>query len=273
MITVNNLNFSYQKHSVLHNISINSIRKGETVAVIGPNGTGKSTLFKCIAGIQKIARKTIYLNGQDITRLSRGVLASRICYMPQDNACDAALTVFEVVLLAKKFTSQVSVDKKDIAQVALLLENLKIDHLSDRYISELSGGQRQLVSLAQALIRNPEILLLDEPTASLDLHHQMEALALVQYLTQVTKRICFLAMHDLNLAARYADMIIILHAGKIVSIGKPGAVLNEKMLAEIYKIKASVVNETNHLYIHPQKSLTQSEVQLKNIERVIYQQN
>ncbi len=210
---------------------------GEVVAVLGPNGAGKSTLFRRIAGLVR-GPGSVLVNGS-VSRAGR-----QPCYLPQDSAAAAVLTVYEAVLLARKQEGRGgwSVDEADLELVDRVLDELGIDDLAFRNLAELSGGQRQLVSIAQTLVREPEILLMDEPTSALDLHRQVEVLSLVQRLAR-ERDICILvALHDLNHALRVADRVMVLAAGRLVAIGPPREVITPGLLEEVYGVRARVMS-------------------------------
>jgi iron complex transport system ATP-binding protein len=164
-----------------------------------------------------------------------------VSYLPQEYPSTAALTVFEAVLLAGRQSASWAVSDADLGHVAGVLAELRLEHLALRYLNELSGGQRQLVAVAQALAREPRVLLLDEPTSSLDLQRQLELLSLVRSVAVTREITVLIAVHDLNLAARYADRLIVLHGGAVYADGPPSLVLTESMLAEVYGVEARVV--------------------------------
>ena len=269
MISVKNLSAAYRDNKVLDNISFDNIEPGTLITLIGPNGAGKSTFFKCLAGIHDLDSGNVYFKDKDIVNISSYDLAQEICYMPQNTYTNAALTVFEVILMSQKFSSGGKVNNDDIEMVSKLLEALKLEEFASRYLSELSGGQRQLVSLAQALIRKPSVLLLDEPTSALDLNHQIESLDLISYVIKEMKIVCFIALHDLSLAGKYSDYIMVLDKGKLVDYGKPKDVLSIDMLKTVYHVKAKIYNDEEGTYINPYKSLTSDESSLAEITKCI----
>jgi len=223
---------SYGKTSVLADVTLAELRSGTVTAVIGPNAAGKSTLFKRIAGLIK---------GPGLVELSdtaRGPQA--ICYMPQDTGANAVLTVYESVLLSAKQGSSWRVSDAELTQIDGLLKALRIDNLAFRGLGELSGGQRQLVSLAQALVRRPEVLLMDEPTSALDLHRQIEVLGLVGDLAKRDGMIVMIAIHELNHALRYCENTIVIAHGKMAASGATASVITTEMLRNIYRIDARV---------------------------------
>ncbi|MGE3809809.1 MAG: ABC transporter ATP-binding protein, partial [Gemmataceae bacterium] len=181
-LAIDNVNFSYGRRKVLDGIAVPNVPQGCVTAVIGPNAAGKSTLFKCVSGILP-AEGEILIDGVPVRTMDPAQRRKRLCYLPQDAASNGSLTVFEAVLLARKQTATWRVNEDDVEATGHALAALGIPDLAHRYVNELSGGQRQLVSIAQAFVRNPELLLLDEPTSALDLQHQVEVLDLVHHMT------------------------------------------------------------------------------------------
>jgi len=223
---------TYGRVKVLQDIGIDDLRGGSVTAIIGPNAAGKSTLFKRIASLIK---------GPGLVELSDTEAGPRtICYMPQDTGANAVLTVYESVLLSAKQGSGWRVADEELAAIDRLLKALRIDDLAFRGLGELSGGQRQLVSLAQALIRNPEVLLMDEPTSALDLHRQVEVLDFISATAKRDGMIVLIALHDLNHALRYCENTVVISNGKMAASGKTGDVITKTMLRNIYKIDARI---------------------------------
>ncbi|MGR3462918.1 MAG: ABC transporter ATP-binding protein [Roseovarius sp.] len=222
----------FGSRQVLHEVSLPPCHGGEVVAIIGPNAAGKSTLFRRIAAI---------LPGPGECRLEGVRDAERaIAYMPQDQTGTAVLTVFESVLLARKQVSGWRLAADDLTAVDRALAALDIGDLANEILSELSGGQRQLVGLAQCLVREPQILLLDEPTSALDMHRQLEAMRRVRNLAQDTGMLVLIALHDLNLALKFADKVAILSGGTLHDFGAAAEVLTAENLAATFRIRARV---------------------------------
>lgn len=241
-IAVDHLSFSYGKTPVLHDICLAPFRAGEIVGLIGPNAAGKSTFFKCLAGLQS-GQGDVRLDGRSIRQLNASELSRRIAYMPQDNLSTATMTVFEAVLLARQFNASWRVSEDDLNAVQAMLWELGIDHLALRHLNELSGGQRQMVSIGQALVRNPEAIILDEPTNNLDLQHQLELLDLVRHVTEERQLISIVALHDLNLAARFTDRIILFGNGRVEAAGPAEEVITEVMLHDTYGVHATIAHD------------------------------
>ncbi|MCZ7935245.1 ABC transporter ATP-binding protein [Agrobacterium leguminum] len=223
---------AYGRITVLSKVGIDTLESGSVTAVIGPNAAGKSTLFKRIASL---------ISGPGLVELSDTARGNRaICYMPQDTGANAVLTVYESVLLSAKQGGGWRVHDDELFEIDAILKALKIHDLAFRGLGELSGGQRQLVSLAQALARKPEVLLMDEQTSALDLHRQIEVLGFVTDLAQKTGMIVLIALHDLNHALRYCANTMVIARGEMVVSGSTEAVITPEMLRDIYRIDARI---------------------------------
>ncbi len=236
-LTVKELSFRYNKTAVLTEVSF-TVNDGEVVAVLGPNGAGKSTLVKCIAGILRPAARTVYVGGREVTKLHPLERARLIGYVPQASPDGFPFNVFETVLLGRRPYMGWSPDKEDLNVVAETLRLLDVAKFAGRRVAELSGGERQRVLLAQALARRPNLLLLDEPTANLDLHGQLAALGLVGEVVRKRGIAAVVVLHDVNLAARFSDQIVLLHQGRVFAIGKPEAALTPEAVREVYGVEA-----------------------------------
>lgn len=230
-----NLNFAYGARPILRNASFAPLKPGQMTALIGPNASGKSTLFRVIAGLLT-AEGRVTLGDTDLATLSAKARLARICFMPQFFAANAALTVFDVVMMARKNLSGWRVTSEDMQAVGHALRDAQIGHLAEAYISDLSGGQAQMVSFAQALIRNSDVYLFDEPTSALDLNHQLRVLGQIREAIAHRNAIGIVALHDLNLASRFADHLILLRQGQILAEGPPGEILHRPEIGETYSV-------------------------------------
>lgn len=238
-LAVSDLRCSYGKVQVLSGVDIEPVARAHVTAVVGPNAAGKSTLFKCIAGLLRHSG-TVLVDGTSTASMRAADLSRRVAYLPQEVPVHAVLTVFEAVLLARRQAGSWRVSDDDLERVDRTLRSIGIDDLAMRYLNELSGGQRQLVSVAQALVRDAAVMLLDEPTSNLDLQRQLEVLALVRAHAGAHGSAVWITLHDLNLASRYADQIVVLNGGRIHSAGRPQGVMTEEMLREVYGVNAYV---------------------------------
>ena len=239
MLSTEDVRFSYGATPVLKGITIQELGAGKVTSIIGPNAAGKTTFFKCMAGLLK-AEGSIRLDGKDIKDYPKEAVTRYVSYLPQEGTVNAVLTVFEAVLLARKHSLSWKVSGQDLEIVAQILADLEIADLATRFLNELSGGQKQLVSIAQCLVRSPQVMLLDEPTSSLDLQRQLEVLDLVKQVTAERKITTLISLHDLNLAARYADAFVVMNGGQVYSTGKAKAVLTPQMLRDVYGVNAQV---------------------------------
>lgn len=260
-LSISELTVSYGTNKVLDNLHIDSLKKGQFVGLLGPNAAGKSTFFKALAGLINSESGVVILEGNNIKTLSRTVRARQIAYLPQSFHSSIALSVFESVLLALKQFSSWRIKPQDLQKVSAILEKLSLEHLADKDMSQLSGGQKQLVAMARILVIEPKVILLDEPTSALDLHHQLSILQMVKQMTQERGLITIAALHDVNLAAKYCDHLVLLNKGVIQASGKPSDVLAMKLLGETYNVNTSLEqSKLGKLYVDAQLLNTSKQV-------------
>jgi iron complex transport system ATP-binding protein len=242
MLKIQNLSVDYGSRRILHDISI-SVQSGEILALIGPNGAGKTTLIRAVSAVIPIANGHVRTNGDDFASLSTLQRARYIATVPQAVSLPPAYTVWETVLLGRtpylNFLGQPSGNDEAIARQSL--QRVSALSFADRRVGELSGGEQQRVLLARALCQSTPILLLDEPTAHLDLQYQVSLLELVSELAHKDNLAVLVALHDLNLAAHYADRIALMVAGNIKAMGTPKEVLQPELIAEAYCLPVRVV--------------------------------
>lgn len=222
-------------------------RPGEFLAVIGPNGSGKSSLVKAVAGLLAPSGNLTFDGGG---RPVRGV-----GYMPQDIGARATLTVLEAVLLGRLGRLGLRVSPADLDGVRAVLAELGIEALAPRYLEELSGGQRQMVFLAQALASEPKLLLLDEPISALDIRHQFDVLDRLRALTTERGLTTICVLHDLNAAGRYADHLLALKAGRTVVYGPTVQVLTRDLVADLFEVEALVEARDGRPSVTPLRAL------------------
>lgn len=239
-LSIEHLSAGYGNNTVLADISVSGLAPGAFVGLIGPNASGKSTLFKTLAGLLRCRSGVIRIKGEDIGALPLQQRARRIAYMPQAFGCNAVLTVFESVLLALKQTSGWRVQADNLDQVSQTLSRLRLSHLADRGIADLSGGQAQMVAVAQTLVRRPDVILLDEPTSALDLHHQLSVMTSLRDEARERQPIVLAALHDLNLAAKFCDRLILLCEGRILADGTPENVLALPEIGRTYRVETDL---------------------------------
>ena len=238
MITVEHLSFSYPcGRKILEDISFTA-GAGECLAVLGNNGAGKSTLLKCFSRILRPQSGRVLVDGRDILTLPLEELARTSALMAQ-SAPLPRLTVYDTLLLGRKPHMKWGVSQRDRAVVADTLRQLELEPFAMRYPDQLSGGEQQKILLARALVQEPKLLLLDEPTSSLDLKNQYEVLALVRRFCRERGITAVLVIHDLNLALRFCDRFLFLHGGRVFACGGEEAVTPENIRA-VYGMDAAV---------------------------------
>ena len=241
MLKIEELSVSYGERKILHNITLN-VQSGEVLALIGPNGAGKSTLVRAVSGVIPSSGH-VRTNGDDFASLTTLQRARLVATVPQAVAMPPAYTVWETVLFGRTpylgFLGQPSAGDEEIARRSL--QRVSALPFADRRVGELSGGEQQRILLARALCQSTPILLLDEPTAHLDLQYQVSLLELVAELAHQDHLAVLIALHDLNLAAHYADRIALMVAGNIKAAGKPKEVLQPELIAEAYCLPVQVV--------------------------------
>jgi len=249
-LVIKDVSFSYGSHPVLQGLTL-EVSEGEIAGIVGPNGSGKSTLLRCLTRVLKPRQGVVFLDGKDAAGMSSGELARKLGYVPQAAAEVFPFTVLETVLMGRKPHLKWGVTKRDLEIVGRVLRYMGIEDLAERYLDQLSGGQRQKVLLARALAQDPEVLLLDEPTSSLDIRHQLEVLEFIKDLAQLQKSTVVMVMHDLNLAARFSDRLIMLKDGRISAAGRPRTVLNMENISAVYGVEAVVTDGEYGPYVFP----------------------
>lgn len=227
----------YGVQPVLRGLSLPLLAPGRVHVLIGPNAAGKSTLLRGLAGLQR-ARGRVWLDGEDISGWAPARRARRLVYLPQSLPTRTGLAVFEAVLSAAMAGGGRS--EEALAGVESALRRLDLLALADRPLASLSGGQRQLVGLAQALVRRPRALLLDEPTSALDLYHQHLVLDRVRHEARAQDLVVLAVLHDLHLALACADQVLVLDGGALIAAGPPGQVIDAALLARVYRVDAAV---------------------------------
>jgi iron complex transport system ATP-binding protein len=242
MLNIEHLAVFYGTRRVLDDISL-EVNSGEVLALIGPNGAGKSTLIRAVSGVILVEKGTVRTNGTDLLALPPLQRARQLAVVPQAAAMPPAFSVRETVLLGRtpylNFLGQTSQHDEDIALAAL--EKVDALGLVERRVGELSGGEQKRVLLARALAQSTPILLLDEPTSNLDLHYQVGFMETVLALAREEHLAVLVTLHDLNLAARYADRMALLVKGKLFISGTPREVLKPEIISEAYNLPVQVI--------------------------------
>jgi len=259
-LKIDRVQFYYEARKVLDEISFEAC-EGEFIGLIGPNGSGKTTLLKIIDGILKPRVGSVYLDCKRISELDPKELARELAMVPQTADLSFDLKVFDVVMMGRyPYLGRLSLEREvDEEKVRFWMRLTNTLHLAERSIKEVSGGERQRVLIARALAQEPRILLLDEPTSNLDVCYQIEIMNLLKELVEKLGLTIICAIHDLNLAARYSDKIILINGGRIKGIGRPIEVLTKENLRDVFKIEAKIEydQDSKSLTIIPIKTIGQ----------------
>jgi len=231
-LTLENVSVHYGRKPVVKNITLEA-QCGRVLALVGPNGSGKTSLIKAIAGLIPYGGRIVFAG--------KAGRPGPLGYMPQDQQGPLALSVVEVVLLGRWERLHMRVRAEDLDAVRGVLQRLGIEHLAGRDLGELSGGQRQLVYLAQALVSEPEVLLLDEPISALDINHQLEVLDLVAAMTRERQLCTVMVLHDLQATARYADDVALMCGGALFASGPPDDVLTTESMHRVFDVEMEIL--------------------------------
>jgi iron complex transport system ATP-binding protein len=244
LISANSLSLSYNGHNVVQDFNL-SIPPRTIVGLVGPNGSGKTTILRALAGLIEPRAGTALVQGKHAFHLDKRLRARQIGWVPQQENAAWPLTVSEVVRLGRAphrgWLMPFTVDDMKIVESALARADLLA--LKHRPVNKLSGGEFQRVLIARVLAQEPEALLLDEPTASLDIHHQIQVLDLVRSLVHEKGLSVVMAIHDLNLAVRYCDQLVLLNGGRQVSAGTPEEVLTPQNLQAVFGVNARLYRD------------------------------
>ncbi|MDR2485793.1 MAG: ABC transporter ATP-binding protein [Treponema sp.] len=218
---------------------------GQILSLVGPNGAGKTTLLKCIDRLLLPKSGAIRINDRDIAELSRSELAKQVAYVPQAAFASFPITVFDTILLGRRPYLNWKPARRDIDMVMDIIERMELTDLAMRDLGELSGGERQKVIVAKAIVQEPQVLLFDEPTTYLDLKYQLKIMQFIRDLVD-EKRLCaVITTHDLNLALQFSDRLAVLKGGAIVTEGDIH-ILTEEVILQVYEVEA-------HLHYHQEK--------------------
>lgn len=235
------IHFRYGNEKVILDGVGLELYRGEILGILGPNGSGKTTFLKCLNRILEPYQGEILLDGEDVKSYSRREMALKIGLVPQSSTNEmAAPMVYDVVMMGRKPHNKWRDTKEDEEMVWRVMEELDISDLASKPFDELSSGQSQRVLIARAVAQDAEVMLLDEPTSNLDVKYQMEVMDLIRRLVNEKDVSACAIVHDLDLAMKYCDKVVLLHNGKIVSAGLPVDALTPENIMEVYGVKAYV---------------------------------
>lgn len=244
MIDVKNISYHYHGgQEVLKNINF-TLERGQFLAILGNNGVGKSTLLKCLNRILKAESGAFLLDGENIPKMSNHEIAQRIAFVSQ-NVANTQMTVHDVVMLGRRPYMKWGFTEEDHKIVHDAMHRLNLEPLRGRFLNQLSGGERQKVMLARALAQQPKLLLLDEPTSSLDIHNQYQVLKIVRDICHNDGLTAIVVIHDLNLALRFCDRFLLLRRGEVYAQGDY-SVLSPETLKNVYQVDGKILDVEGH---------------------------
>jgi len=254
-LAITDLSFGYNGKATIKDVFL-EVERGEVVSLVGPNGAGKSTLIKCIDRILRPQRGTVLVDGKAASLMGSKDFSRMMGYVPQSTKEIFPYTVFDIVLMGRRPHIGWRVTGGDVKVVAKTLKFMGIEQFASRYFDELSGGEKQKIAMARAIVQEPEILLLDEPTSNLDIKHQLEVMRTVRLLVEKGGISAIMAMHDLNLASRFSDKIVMLKDGRVFEMGRPESVLIPENIEKVYGVRAEVIKDsTGRPYVMPIDSI------------------
>jgi iron complex transport system ATP-binding protein len=245
-LCIHDLSVRYDKRQVLTSLEAGPLPRGQITALLGPNGSGKSTLLRALAGLTRVHTGSLSLDGEPLALSAASARSHSVVYLPQALPAGVRLQVLESVLVACRATRGYGAALShpahgdDLAHAHAVLRRLGIDDLASRSLDELSGGQRQLVGIAQALVRDPQVLLLDEPLSALDLNHQFHVMQVLREVTRESRIVTVVVLHDINAAMRACECAMLLHEGRIVRFGTPSEVVTPATLGQVFGVAARI---------------------------------
>ncbi|MGN1045290.1 MAG: ABC transporter ATP-binding protein, partial [Candidatus Methanomethylophilaceae archaeon] len=248
-VDVEDLVQGYGNRTILDGVSL-SVDEGEVMTVLGPNGSGKSTLIKTICRIMEPRSGRITLDGKDASSIPKEEFARLVGYVPQNPEFIGYTNVYDAVLVGRRPYVKWNYSREDIRMAAESMRLMRLEEFFDRQVTEMSGGQRQRVTLARALTQDPRLYVFDEPTSALDLRHQLDTLRLMRSVIRDRGSSMIIALHDLNLAIRYSDKVMVLKDGKVYGFGSSEEVITERMIRDVYGVESEIVEGKNGRYIH-----------------------
>lgn len=237
-LLVRDLHTGYRNKKIISGLTTPGLPRGQITALLGPNGSGKSTLLRAMADLNP-AQGELLLNGDDLMRQPSATRAQKVVYLPQSLPQGVHLHALESVIVARRASG--NVDSQNVEKEAwAILDKLGVAHLAMSFLDQLSGGQKQLIGLAQSLIREPDLLLLDEPLSALDLNYQFHVMDIVARETRLRNIVTVVVIHDINIALHHANYAMMLKEGELIASGQPGEVVTSENLARVYGVDGRV---------------------------------
>ncbi len=247
-LTVNGVDFDYKSRSVLSGVDF-EVKKGDILAVLGPNGVGKTTLLKCMNAILKPASGSVMVDEENVCSLSLMQVARRFGYVPQKSEA-GRVTAFDAILMGRRPHIRWKVSERDLKVVDGAIKRLSLEPLALRYVDQMSGGEVQKISIARALVQEPKVLLFDEPTSSLDMKNQIDILNIIRQVVNEHEVSAVMTMHDLNTAFRYADKYVFLKDGSVYAAGGR-EVATPEVIEAVYGVPVEIIRNNGCPVVMP----------------------
>ncbi|MFW5730756.1 MAG: ABC transporter ATP-binding protein [Desulfonatronovibrionaceae bacterium] len=248
ILSVQDLCVGYNQCLVLKDLNF-SVAPGEMLTILGPNGVGKTTLLKCINRILHPRSGAVLVEDADVFRMNSQEIATRLGYVAQKSEA-GRMTAFDAVLLGRKPYLRWSVSEKDLKIVDAAIQRMGLSHLALRHIDQISGGELQKVCIARALVQEPTVILLDEPTSSLDLKNQLDIMNTIRKIVKEHGIAAVMTMHDLNMAFRFTDKFLFLKKGRLYCHGA-GSDLSPDMVREVYGVEVDILSHNGQTLVVP----------------------
>ncbi len=248
-IRMDGLEYGYSPSvPVIKGLSL-SLDKPEFVCIMGPNGVGKSTIIHCLNRVLRPPDRQVFLDGMDVNEYKLKDLAKHMGYVPASSSDAFPLTVIDTIMIGLQNDMRFGTSNEDLKKVEDVMKLMRIEDLAMRNFDELSAGQHQKVVLARGMVRTPEILLLDEPTSNLDIKHQLQVTKVLSELPRTKGMLVVMISHDINISAKYADRIILIHDGKVFANGTPLEVLTKENIRTVYGVDADIIVRDGHPHV------------------------